>query len=69
MSMNEVYKEFLNKKVDVGIPHLYKEGKLFFLTGFVFDVKDGALFLKIKDGFRKIPFDDIIEIRPSESEY
>ena len=69
MNVNEVYKDFLNKVVDIGIPHLYLEGRLFFITGTVIDVKDGFLTLKIKDGIRKIPFSDIIEIKVSEGRY
>lgn len=65
MNVREVYKDFLNQAVDIGIPHLYREGKLFFISGIVIDIEGDFLVLKIKDGIRRIPFGDIVEIRGS----
>ena len=66
METDEMYKGFLNKAVDVGIPHIFEQGKLFFIKGIVIDVRDDFLVLKITDGIRKIPFADVIEIKVTE---
>jgi len=62
MSENDTYNDFLGQVVNVGIPHYTVEHRLFFITGLVTGVKDGFLILKIKNGIRKIPFSDIMEI-------
>ena len=63
MDMIDYYKDFLNKAVDIGIPHLYQEGRLFFISGIVIDIESDFLILKIKDGIRKISLSDIREIK------
>lgn len=60
--MAEVFEEFVGKEVCIGVPHRY-ENRLFFLTGVVLTVKSNFLILRIKDGIKQIPFDDIVEIR------
>ena len=68
MEINDFYKEFLGEIVNIGIPHYYKKNRLFYLTGLVINNKDDFLTLKIKDGMRKIPFTDIIEISINKRE-
>jgi hypothetical protein len=62
VKVNEYLNDFLGKIVDVGIPHRFESGKLFFLTGEVLDIQDGYLILRVKNGVRRIPFSDLREI-------
>jgi len=63
MNSTKLYEKFLGNTVNIGIPHLYQKRKLFYLTGLVIDIEGDFLVLKIKNGLRKIPFDDIMEIQ------
>jgi hypothetical protein len=63
MKAYEIYKGFLNKKVNIGIPHWFNQGKLFFFTGYVIEVNNEFLILKTSNGIRKISLSDIIEIK------
>jgi hypothetical protein len=69
MGMNEgqMYEPFLGKPVDVGIPNFIHQGRLFLINGIVIDTKDGYVTLRIKDGFRKIPYSDIISIQERDA--
>ncbi len=62
MNKNTPYNDFLGKIVNIGVPHFHKEHRLFFITGLVTDVEDGFITLEIKEGIRRVPFSDIIEI-------
>ena len=68
MSENATYNDFLGQFVNVGIPHYTRERRLFFITGLVTSVEDDFLILRIKDGIRKIPFSDIMEISINHQE-
>ncbi len=57
-----IYSDFLNKKVDIAIPNFNREGCLFWITGYVIEVSENFLTLKIKGGIRKIPLSDVREI-------
>ena len=59
----ELYKGFLNKYVDIGIPHDFLEHRLFYMSGEVIDINDNLLVLQGKKGIRKIFLSDIIEIK------
>ena len=62
MSEKNLYEQYLKKTVNVGIPNYIHKDRLFFITGFVLDLDENYVILKIKDGMRKIPYSDIIEI-------
>jgi len=66
MSEGTIYDVFLGKNVDVGIPNFRDPSRLFIINGFVIEVKDGYVTLRIKGGFRKISFGDIISIQIKE---
>lgn len=66
MSVTDMYEDFLNKRVNIGIPNFVIPGRLFFITGDVLSVSDGYITLKIKDGLRKIPYSDVIQISLSK---
>ena len=54
--------EFLNETVTVAIPHIILD-RPFFVTGLVKEVTDGYIKLQVKDGYKHIQIDEIIEIR------
>jgi len=54
--------EFLNEFVTVAVPHIILD-RPFFITGILKEVTDRYLKLKIKDGYKQIFIDDILEIR------
>jgi hypothetical protein len=62
---NDIY-EFLNKKVDIGIPHINYPDHPFFISGIIKEIYDKNLKLQTKKGFRIIQLSEIIEIRYSE---
>jgi len=66
MNVNEMYKDFLNKLVDIGIPNYTRPNRLFFVTGKVIEIDETYLTLRITDGLRKIPLSDIIQISLSK---
>ena len=66
MHAHEIYKTFLNKKVNVGIHHWFDKGKLFFFTGEVIEINDKFLILKTSKWIRKIALVDIIEIKENK---
>jgi len=57
-----MFEEFLNKRVNIGVPNFLRPTRLFFITGDVLSVSEGYITLKIKDGLRKIPYSDVIQI-------
>ena len=63
-----LYGNFLGKTVNVGIPNFVRKDRLFFVTGVVLDISDNFLTLKIKDGVRKIPINDVREISINQEE-
>ncbi len=63
-----IYENFIGRTVDIGITHLYEKHRLFYITGKVLSVENGYLTLKIRNGYRKISFCDIIEISRSKQE-
>ena len=50
-------------KVVIGVPHLEKPGKLFYHFGILDRVTETHAILDIGTGYRKIPLEDIEEIR------
>ena len=54
--------ECLTDLVDVGTKHLFLD-RPFFLKGIVLEITDQYLKLKLSDGYKIIPLEDIIEIR------
>jgi len=67
MTVN-VFSKFLGKKVDLGIPNYNRSDRLFWLTGRLIEVDNDFLILKINNGVRKIPIDDVREISLSRRE-
>jgi len=63
MNDGAMYEPFLGELVDIGIPNFMYQDRLFLIHGVVIDVKDGYVTLQIKDGYRKIPYSDIISIQ------
>jgi hypothetical protein len=61
-----MYNEFLKKNVNVGIPNFVRPNRLFFITGTVVEVDKSYLTLRIKDGIRRIPLSDVIQISLSK---
>lgn len=61
-----MYNEFLNENVNVGIPNFTRPNRLFFITGTVIEIDESYLTLRIKDGIRRIPFSDVIQISLSK---
>lgn len=57
--------EFLKKSIDVGVPNFQNHDHLFFYTGFVTEVTDDEIKLKLCDGIKIIPIKRIVEIRLS----
>jgi hypothetical protein len=62
-----LYEPYIGKFVEIGIPNYMDPNRLFIIPGTVLSVDDGYILLKIKDGFRKIPYDDVREIREKRS--
>ncbi len=58
----EDLKEFLNEYVTIAIPHLVLD-RPFFHTGILTEVDDYYITIKIKDGYKQISINDILEIR------
>jgi len=63
MSDKERFEVFRGKFVDIGIPNYQNPHRLFMMHGKVIEIDETYITLRIKDGFRKIPFNDVIEIR------
>lgn len=61
MIVKEYCEPFLDKIVNIGVPHHY-EDRLFFITGKLLEVNDDHLILRKKDGIVQIQLKDIIEI-------
>jgi len=61
-----MYEKFLGKHVDIGIPNFVHPNRLFLISGVVISVERGFVTLKIRDGYRKIPYQDVIQIREGE---
>lgn len=66
MNVTEMYKDFLGKRTDIGIPNFTRPNRLFFITGTVIEVDESYLTLRIKDGIRKISLSDVIQISLSK---
>lgn len=54
--------EFLNEYVDVGTPHMFLD-RPFFIKGIVLEITEQYLKLKMSDGYKMLPLENIIEIR------
>jgi hypothetical protein len=67
VSEENLFEQYRGKLVNVGIPNFVRKDRLFFITGVVLSVDEKYITLKIKDGLRKIPFQDIIEISIKKS--
>lgn len=63
MTEGERYLDFLGKNVDIGIPNFNNPNRLFLINGTVIDVNEDYLTLRIKDGYRKIPYSNIFHIQ------
>ncbi|GAG16106.1 unnamed protein product [marine sediment metagenome] len=61
MIVKEYCEPFLDKIVNIGVPHHYLD-RLFFITGKLLEVNDDHLILRKKDGIQQIQLKDIIEI-------
>jgi len=59
----EVFKPFLGQWVVIGTPNFINPYKLFLEDGIVVAVEEGHVALKLKKGYRKIPYGDILSIR------
>lgn len=57
--------EFLHKTIDIGIPRFEDNDRLFYYTGVLTEVTQEYIKLKLWDGIKQIPINDVIEIRLS----
>ena len=61
MIVKEYCEPFLDKIVNIGVPHHYLD-RLFFVTGELLEINNDFLIIRKKDGVQQIELKDIIEI-------
>ena len=54
--------EFLNEKITVAVPHIILD-RPFFITGLVKEVTGEYIKLQVKNGYKHVSIDEILEIR------
>jgi len=59
-------KEFLFRRVGVGLPHLSDSTKIFYYYGTLLSVTTEYVKIKMRNGYKQIPLEEIIEIKLAE---
>ena len=67
MNDGMMFEKFLGILVTIGIPNFIHQNRLFLIDGKVIDVKDGYVTLQIENGYRKIPYNDVISIQRKDA--
>lgn len=67
--MKEKYvKKFINKKINVGVPHRTQNDRLFYRTGTAKELTNNFLVLETNHSVKKIPLQNIQEIELNKEE-
>ena len=59
----EYIKNYENKLVNIGVPHLVLDHRLFYHTGKIIEITNEYLTLKKNDSIKQIRLEDVIEIK------
>lgn len=68
MIKKEEIERFIGLFISIGVPHITREGKLFFYYGYLKSVTDSEVKLETKNGFKLIPLNQIQDIHITKNE-